>query len=84
MCALQEKNVGSDLLEGKIGRIYMPKQKVDGMALAKPKGLKRERREAAIERKAAKQNAGAAAAGDNHQAKKHRSGAEAGSDFGDA
>jgi hypothetical protein len=51
---LQEKNVGSDLLEGKVGRIYMPRQEVDKMALAKPKGLKRSRREAAAEAKAAK------------------------------
>lgn len=41
----KQKNVGGDALEGKIGRIYMPKQTVDTMALAKPKGLKRERRE---------------------------------------
>lgn len=79
--ALQEKNVGSDLLDGKVGRIYMPKQKVDSMALAKPKGLKRERREAAAERKAAKQNAAAAAGGDEQQpAKKQRAAAEVGSD----
>jgi hypothetical protein len=51
---LQEKNIGSDLLKGRVGRIYMPKQTVDKMALAKPKGLKRERREAAAEKKAAK------------------------------
>lgn len=35
------------MLEGKVGRIYMPKQTVDGIALRKMKGLKRERREAA-------------------------------------
>lgn len=55
---LQEKNVGSDLLEGKVGRIYMPRQEVDKMALAKPKGLKRARREAAAEAKAAKAGGG--------------------------
>lgn len=54
LLVLQEKNVGSDLLEGKVGRIYMPRQEVDKMALAKPKGLKRSRREAAAEAKAAK------------------------------
>lgn len=53
MC-VQEKNVGSNLLEGKVGRIYMPRQEVDKMALAKPKGVKRARREAAAEAKAAK------------------------------
>lgn len=43
----KEKNVGTDVLEGKVGRIYMPKQDVASMALRKMKGLKRERREAA-------------------------------------
>lgn len=78
LSAVQEKNVGTDLLDGKVGRIYMPKQQVDSMALAKPKGLKRERREAAAERKAAKQNAGAA--DDQQPAKKQRAAAEAESD----
>lgn len=50
----KQKNVGSDVLEGKVGRIYMPKQEVDKMALAKPKGVKRERRVAAAEAAAAK------------------------------
>ena len=26
---MQEKNVESDMLEGKVGRIYMPKQSID-------------------------------------------------------
>lgn len=51
---LQVKNVGSDMLDGKVGRIYMPKQEVDSMALNKMKGLKRERREARAEAAAAK------------------------------
>jgi ribosome production factor 2 len=65
--------VGSDLLDGKVGRIYMPRQEVDKMALAKPKGLKRSRREAAAEAKAAKQgkpggsSEADAAAGDGEQ-----------------
>ncbi|WIA12819.1 hypothetical protein OEZ85_006448 [Tetradesmus obliquus] len=59
----KEKNIGSDLLKGRVGRIYMPQQTVDKMALAKPKGLKRERREAAAEKKAAKQNAGSGSGG---------------------
>eukprot|EP00983_Pelagomonas_calceolata_P034909 1093788-Pelagomonas_calceolata.AAC.3 len=41
----REKNVESDLLEGKVGRIYVPSQDVDRMALAKPKGTKRQRHE---------------------------------------
>ena len=44
--AKKQKNVSTDMLEGKVGRIYMPKQNVDSMALNKMKGLKRERREA--------------------------------------
>ena len=55
----------SDPLDGKVGRIYMPKQDVDGIALRKPKGLKRERREAAgtaaATKKQRRQDAGAAA-----------------------
>lgn len=47
----KEKNVGTDLLEGRVGRIYVPKQDVDTIALNKMKGLKRERREAAEEKK---------------------------------
>ncbi|XP_078166390.1 ribosome production factor 2 homolog [Carex rostrata] len=41
------KNVSSDVIEGKTGRIYMPDQKVGDMPLSNNiKGLKRERREA--------------------------------------
>jgi hypothetical protein len=64
----QEKNVGSDVLAGKVGRIYMPKQTIDTVALAKPKGLKRERRAAAAEAKAAKrtkQQGGSGGGGDD-------------------
>lgn len=43
----KEKNVSFDSLEGKVGRIYMPKQDLDSMALNKMKGLKRERQNAA-------------------------------------
>eukprot|EP00897_Mesotaenium_endlicherianum_P010515 jgi/Mesen1/9492/ME000063S08949 len=52
LCPLtvQVKNVSTDSLIGKVGRIYMPKQEVGSMALMKPKGVKRERREAAAER----------------------------------
>lgn len=43
----KEKNVTKDPIEGKIGKIYMPNQKVGSVALPnKAKGLKRERREA--------------------------------------
>ncbi|CAI5956923.1 unnamed protein product [Closterium sp. NIES-65] len=51
------KNVKSDIIKGKVGRIYMPKQEVGSMSLMKMKGLKRERREAAATRKKAKQDA---------------------------
>lgn len=41
----KQKNVAGDVLDGKVGRIYMPKQNVETMALNKMKGLKRERRD---------------------------------------
>ena len=41
----KQKNVAGDVLDGKVGRIYMPKQNVETIALNKMKGLKRERRE---------------------------------------
>eukprot|EP00850_Spirogloea_muscicola_P009443 SM000053S17400 [mRNA] locus=s53:123370:125639:- [translate_table: standard] len=44
------KNVSTDSLAGKIGRIYMPKQEVREIALNKMKGLKRQKREAAAAR----------------------------------
>lgn len=50
----KQKNVGFDDLDGKIGRIYMPKQDLTGLNLVKGKGLKRQRREAAQERQAKK------------------------------
>lgn len=39
LCQLQEKNVGYDSLEGKVGRIYLPKQDLNSMALNKMKVL---------------------------------------------
>ncbi|KAK4419328.1 Ribosome production factor 2 [Sesamum alatum] len=43
----KEKNVVKDAIQGKIGKIYMPDQKVGSVPLAnKAKGVKRERREA--------------------------------------
>lgn len=48
----QEKNVSTDILDGKVGRIYVPKQEVGTMALAKMKGGKRERRERKVGEKA--------------------------------
>ncbi|KAI5060114.1 hypothetical protein GOP47_0024534 [Adiantum capillus-veneris] len=54
------KNVSRDSLAGKVGRIYMPRQEVNGMALAKMKGLKRRRQEASSDPGASKK------ARDNH------------------
>lgn len=48
------KNVSGDLIAGKVGKLYVPKQEVGDMALAKMKGLKRERREAAAALSASK------------------------------
>ncbi|KAK6945225.1 Brix domain [Dillenia turbinata] len=43
----KEKNVSKDAVEGKVGKIYIPEQKVGATALPnKAKGVKRERREA--------------------------------------
>ena len=50
----QQKNVSSDNLDGKVGRIYMPKQNMDTLGLSKYKGTKRERRESAREASEAK------------------------------
>jgi ribosome production factor 2 len=50
----KEKNVGFEDVEGKVGRIYMPKQDIADVALAKGKGVKRARRDAAAARKVAK------------------------------
>ncbi|KAG9154718.1 hypothetical protein Leryth_014210 [Lithospermum erythrorhizon] len=45
----KEKNVKKDPVEGKIGKIYIPDQKVGEVALPhKAKGVKRERREAKL------------------------------------
>lgn len=50
------KNVSTDSLAGKVGRMYVPSQEVGEMALTKMKGLKRERREAAAAKAVAKQD----------------------------
>lgn len=51
------KNTKVDVLGETYGRVYLPKQEVDEMALRKMKGLKRERREAAEEKQEAKREA---------------------------
>lgn len=53
----KKKNVRSDEIDGKVGRIYIPSQDVDEVALFKPKGVKRQRREAAAAAKEALQDA---------------------------
>jgi len=58
----KQKNVGFEPLEGRVGRIYMPTQDLNTVAIVKPKGVKRDRRLAAKERKAKKH------AGDNEPA----------------
>ncbi|XP_072972703.1 ribosome production factor 2 homolog [Typha angustifolia] len=51
--AKKVKNVSSDVVQGKVGKIYMPDQQVGGMPLSNTvKGLKRERREAKINKAA--------------------------------
>ena len=53
--------MSTDALDGKVGRLYVPRQDLAGLALAKAKGVKRARREAAADRAA--DRAAAAAAG---------------------
>ncbi|CAK0787375.1 hypothetical protein CVIRNUC_010595 [Coccomyxa viridis] len=43
----KEKNVSREMLDGKVGRMYVPRQELGSIATRKMKGLKRERREAA-------------------------------------
>lgn len=43
----KEKNVSFDTVQGKVGRIYMPRQEVDTIALNKFKGGKRKAKPAA-------------------------------------
>lgn len=47
----KQKNVGFDAVEGKVGRIYMPRQELAELNLVKAKGSKRAGRDAAQERK---------------------------------
>lgn len=58
------KNVSTDSLAGKVGRMYVPSQEVGEMALTKMKGLKRERREAAAAKAVSKQDQSESGAGD--------------------
>lgn len=46
----KKKNIKTDVFGEKYGRVYMPRQEVEEMALRKPKGVKRERREKAEEK----------------------------------
>ena len=60
--AKKQKNVSHDMLEGKVGRLYVEKQTgLEALGAAKMKGMKREKRDAAAERSAAKQEASTAA-----------------------
>lgn len=47
----KQKNVGFDEIDGKVGRMYMPKQELSELSLMKAKGTKRERQDAASDRK---------------------------------
>ncbi|KAK9787729.1 hypothetical protein WJX73_008543 [Symbiochloris irregularis] len=51
----KEKNVSTTLLDGKVGRVYVPRQDLDSIALHKMKGLKRERQAAAAAASASEQ-----------------------------
>lgn len=47
----KQKNVKADVLDGKVGKVYVQRQDVSKIAMGKMKGAKRERREAAAQRK---------------------------------
>lgn len=59
------KNVGTDTLEGKVGKMYVPRQDLDDIAYHKMKGAKRQKREQAAERKAGKRTKKATDASEN-------------------
>jgi ribosome production factor 2 len=52
--AKKVKNVGAGTLDGKVGKIYIPRQDLDSISLNKMKGAKREKRDQAAERKSNK------------------------------
>jgi len=54
----RKKNVGSDSLVGKVGRVFVPRQEVETMPLTKPKGVKRGRRDSAAAAKAERREGG--------------------------
>jgi ribosome production factor 2 len=66
----KEKNVGFDTIEGKVGRLYMPRQEMDKIALKKAKGAKRKIPEDGDA--GAKGAAAGAAAGGSRPAKRQR------------
>lgn len=68
------KNVSRDSLSGKVGRIYMPQQEVDTIALAKMKGLKRRRQETSSGPEAARTST--AAGSPSKKPRKHHHGEE--------
>eukprot|EP01026_Neomeris_dumetosa_P067809 TRINITY_DN6625_c0_g1_i4.p1 TRINITY_DN6625_c0_g1~~TRINITY_DN6625_c0_g1_i4.p1 ORF type:complete len:366 (-),score=45.32 TRINITY_DN6625_c0_g1_i4:181-1131(-) len=51
-----EKNITTTMLDGKVGRIYVPQQNLKEVVMKKSKGTKREIREQAAARKAGNQN----------------------------
>ncbi|XP_024373278.1 ribosome production factor 2 homolog [Physcomitrium patens] len=58
------KNVSTDSLAGKVGRMYVPAQEVGDMALTKMKGLKRERRAEAAAKASSLRNKSESGGGD--------------------
>lgn len=46
----KDKNERTDALDGRVAKVYVPKQNVEELALFKPKGVKRQRREDAKEK----------------------------------
>lgn len=54
----KQKNVKADVLDGKVGKVYVQRQDLDKIAMGKMKGAKRERREAAADRKSKRKAGG--------------------------
>ena len=55
----RRKNVGTDSLVGTVGRVFVPRQEIGELALTKPKGVKRGRRDDAAAAKLGRRAAGA-------------------------
>ena len=56
----KRKNTAEETLTGRVGRVFVPPQEVDTLALSRPKGAKRAKRDDAVKGKLARRAAAAA------------------------